>query len=568
MSKLRKIQLFLLTAMVILIVIVIVSFKGKSKEKVKKTAKTERAVSQNIEAGGTRMESGVHVLYRDGVPYATVHFKEAVQDKGQTHLSAPVVTMASAPGKLTADSADLQGNLIVLKGKISLISEKDDISVSLVPPAAFRDGILTGSNAFEMKLNGGTFRGRNFVFKIKGNELLGKENAEFFNGKEGFRILGQSGIANLQDKTLAFVKNVQVILKGKTANRTTADSAFLEMVSGRLFLGGEGEIDFSSSSKVRFTETVLWKKDSLWNGSFSSPIRITSPGRVIFLPNGELKGDELKFPWSILQSGEKFVNTGAGSFSFNNSKINASAPIMTTADAVIRGRNIQGFVSGEKTNVSFPLVQRIDGSWLTGNLGILKSGGHVEISGNVNGTVENRIFRADSAKRDDAASVRLKNAVVWDESSLSFSTADEMAVSKKQFSATGNYRMKQLRKEGKAPLNVYASKATGIEDGPTHLIRNVRTKMEDLNVNAEEAYVYKWGAVFFNARFSGARIKKGRADLLLVLEKQHVVWMLGNADVMDRGGNRLTGHKLTLSTITGRISVYSGKEKVRIKLAL
>ncbi|NOY21901.1 MAG: hypothetical protein GXO70_00105 [Acidobacteria bacterium] len=205
--------------------------------------------------------------------------------------------------------------------------------------------------------------------------------------------------------------------------------------------------------------------------------------------------------------------------------------------------------------------------WVNGVHGALKPNGDFEMAGNIYGELQNRQFLSDCAVMEKNA-IQLKNAIIWDENTQSFSSAGIIKLSKKEFSATNHYEMQSLRGKGQPPLSLSSENAMGSENGPSHLFGNVLTKMEGLTVNAPQAYVYKWGAVFFDADFTGPQVRKGHADLLIVVEKQHVIWMLGNADVTDKGGNRITGHKLTLSTITGRISVYSGKKKVRIKLAL
>lgn len=566
MSRVRKIQLVVLTLMVVLIAIVIINFNsGRVQNPAKKPH--IKSLSQPIESGGTRMESGVHILYRDGSPYATVHFEEAIQKKDKVFLSSPVMQINGIAGKVTADSAELEGSVVELKGRISLMSSEDDLSVSLTPPAVFKDGIVTGTNTFEVSLGSGKFIGKNYVLRIADNELMGKTYAQFIDSRDGFRVQSETGIANLKKKTLTFVKHVRIKGAEDTDFEGTADAAFLDTGTGRLSLVGRGEIKISPVSTVRFTETTLWRETGRWNGWFPTSLTIRENGRITDIPNASLKNDKLSFPWSIVQSENLFLSTGRGSYSFLDRKLHAMAPRGRHKEIRIRGKDISGRDSGEKARILFPMIHQTGLGWVTGSYGSWKLNGSFAMDGNVYGTTQDRQFLADAALIEKD-STELKNAIVWDENTRSFSSAGIMKLSAKQFSATHHYEMKQLRGKGKSPLNLSSESAMGSTDGPTHFSGNVHTTMEGLTVNAPQSYVYKWGAVFFDADFSGLQVRNGHADLLIVVEKDHVVWMLGNADVTDKDGNRIAGHKLTLSTITGRISVYSGKKKVRIKLTL
>ena len=294
MSRVRKIQLVLLTLMVVLIAIVIINFNGG---RVQNPAKKPhiKSLSQPIESGGTRMESGVHILYRDGSPYATVDFKEAIQKKDKVFLSSPVMQITGIAGKVTADSAELEGSVVELKGRISLVSSEDDLSVSLTPPAVFKDGIVTGTNTFEVNLGSGKFIGKNYVLRIADNELMGKTYAQFIDSRDGFRVQSETGIANLKKKTLTFVKDVRIKGTEDTDFEGTADAAFLDTGTGRLSLVGRGEIKISPVSTVRFTETTLWREAGRWNGWFPTSLTIRENGRITDIPNASLKNDKLSF---------------------------------------------------------------------------------------------------------------------------------------------------------------------------------------------------------------------------------------------------------------------------------
>ncbi|NOY21900.1 MAG: hypothetical protein GXO70_00100, partial [Acidobacteria bacterium] len=240
MNRVRRIQLFLLIVMLVLIAVVIGNFnRGRIQEPVK--TPDIKPASQPIASGGTRMERGIHVLYRDGSPYATVHFKEAIQEKDRVHLSSPVLQITGIPGKVTADSAVVQGNIVVLTGKITLLSSKDGISVALAPPATLQDGILTGMDTFEAKMNNGVFKGKGYELRIADNELIGKTHTQFNSSRESFSIQSKTGIANLKEKTLTFVQQVRLTPTENTGFETTTDAAFLNNGTERLSLVGRGK---------------------------------------------------------------------------------------------------------------------------------------------------------------------------------------------------------------------------------------------------------------------------------------------------------------------------------------
>jgi lipopolysaccharide export system protein LptA len=566
MNKVRKFQLYLLAAMLILIAIVIGNINRGSKQQ---TVNTPVSGTESLpaESGSTRMESGIHILYRNGKSYATLHFKEAVQSEGIVNLTLPVLEMAGITGKLTARSAELKGEAVLLRGTISLSSAQDGISVSFAPPANFKDGILSGAGPFQAILNNGVFKGQGYVVKMADSELIAKNHAQFYNSRDGILIRGEAGIASLKKKTLTFVKGVRLTTTGDMGFESIADAVFVNTGTGRLSMVGRGEIILSPHSIARFSETTLWRNSGMWNGTFPGPVCLQESGRVTRIPGATLKNDELTFPWSVVQSQGTFVSTGEGSYSLRNSKLYAKAPYGHHEATSFRGKDISGAHSTKDTNILLPVIRKAGLGWVTGNEGILEQNGNFEMNGSIHGANRNRQFLADSAYIASDA-IQLTNAIIWDEDSRSFSSAGMMKVQNKEYSATGHYQMTQLRGKGEPPMTLSSENATGREGGFAHLFGNVQATMEEVAVKAPQAYVYEWGAIFLDAHFSGLQIKKGRADLLIVMKKQHVVLMLGNADVTDKNGNRITGHKLTLSTITGRISVYSGKKKVRIQLAL
>ncbi len=569
MNRIRKIQIFLLITMFILIAVVILNFnRGKQKKYVKRSTKEKLIEHQGIEAGSTKMEGGIHVLYRNGAPFATVHFQEAIQKKNQLHLIFPVVTMAGSPEKLSSDFADLKNDTIVLKGKIFLLSPKSKISISLSSPATFKNGILTGKNGFKLKLNGGIFSGTHYTLGIHEGKLLGERNAEFSNDNKTFCIKGDRGIADLKTKTLAFVRNVRITEENRSGNITLSDSAFLDTVSKRIFLSGKGEIKLSSGATIFFAEAIFRKYGNSWNGEFSSPLKLKENGRILYLPNALLQDGKLYFPWSILKSENTILTSAQGNFSLQNSIFQLKFPVFQkNDDLIISGKTFLGKIPGRKSKIQFPVVFRQNTGWISGENGKIISAHSLQMNGNVTGKIQNRFFVADTAKLSNG-SIILKNSIIWDEDTRSLSSAKTFIMCDNQFSANGNYRMKQLQKRNETPLTLSASTAVGLVNGPIHLRGKVHAEIDELSIFALESYVYEWGAVFFNSIFSGKQLKQGKADFLIVLKKNHSVQMLGKAEIVDRKGNRLQGHKLTLSTITGRISVYSGKKKVRIKLAL
>ncbi|NOZ12801.1 MAG: hypothetical protein GXO69_04020 [Acidobacteria bacterium] len=568
MNRIRKIQFFLLLAMLFLIAVVILNFdRGKQKIVTEKTAEKEINKARNLEAGSTKMESGVHVLYRNGVPFATVHFKEAVQKKNQLHLTSPVVKMSGSPEKLISDSADLKNDIIVLNGKISLLSPENRISVSLTPPAIFKNGILTGGNSFSLKLNGGVFSGTNYTLKVHEGRLLGKENVKFINDKKNFCIRSMRGVADLKAKTLAFVRDVRITEENGSGNVTLSDAAYWDTPSRCMFLSGKGKLQLSSGAAIFFAEAVLRKNGNKWDGNFPSPLNLKENGRILYLPNAVLRGGDLHFPWSILRSGNILMTSAQGNFNLQNSAYNAKSPVFRKKNLNASGRILLGKISDGKAEIQWPFLSNPGIGWIYGRKGEITSLRRFFINGNITGRIHSRIFTADRAKTSKGTIV-LENSTIWDEDTRSFSCANRFVIRGKQFSADGNYRMKQLQGHGTAPLKLSASTATGAVNSPIHLQGKVHAEIDKLSISASESYVYEWGAVFFHSVFSGKQIKQGKADFLIILKKDHSARMLGNAEVTDLKGNRIQGHKLTLSTITGRISVYSGKKKVRIKLAL
>jgi len=568
MNKVRKIQLYLLAAMLILIAIVIGNINRGSKQQIVNTP-VSGTESLPAESGSIRMESGIHILYRNGKSYATIHFKEAVQSEDVVNLTLPVLEMAGITGKLTAQSAELKGEAVLLRGTISLSSAQEGISASFTPPAIFKDGILSGAGPFQAFLTDGVFKGQGYVVKMADSELIAKNHAQFSNTGDGILLQGEIGVMNLKRKSFTFVKTVRLRSTGNTEFESTTDAAILDTATGRLLLAGGGEIKISPLTVVRFTEATLWRKSGMWSGRFPAPVCLRGNGRTAYLPGGTIKDSKLIFPWSIVQTNDVFVSTGEGSYSFQNSRLHAIAPYGRGLNANFTGTDIFSTRPSvdQGATITFPEIKRAGLGWATGNRGKLKANGNFELNGNIHGGMRNRQFLADSAHivRD---AIQLTNAIIWDEGSRTFSSAGMMKVQNKEYSATDHYQMTQLRGKGKTPLTLRSENATGREGGFAHLFGNVQTTMEEVAVKAPQSYVYEWGAIFFDAHFSGLQIKKGRADLLIVMKKQHVVLMLGNADITDKNGNRITGHKLTLSTITGRISVYSGKKKVRMRLAL
>lgn len=566
MNKVRRIQLSLLAAMLVLIAIVIGNINRGSKQQ---TVNTPVSGTESLpaESGSTRMESGIHILYRNGKSYATLHFKEAVQSETIVNLTLPVLEMAGITGKLTARSAELKGEAVLLLGTISLSSAQEGIVVSFTPPAIFKDGILSGAGPFQAILNNGVFKGQGYVVKMADSELIAKKHAQFYNSRDGILIRGEVGIASLKKETLTFVKGVRLRTTGDMGFESTGDAVFVNTRTGQLSLVGRGEIILSPHSTARFSEATLWRNSGMWNGTFPTPVCLQESGRVTHLPGATLKNDKLTFPWSVVQSQDTFVSTGEGSYSLLNSKLYAMAPNGHHMATSFRGTDISGAHSTKDTNIRLPDIRRAGFGWATGNEGVLEQNGNFEINGNIHGEMRHRQFLADSAHIAGDA-IQLTNAIIWDEDSRSFSSAGMMKVQNKEYIATDHYQMTQLRGKGEKSLTLSSENATGSEGGFAHLFGNVQTTMEEVAVKAPQSYIYEWGAIFFDAKFSGLQIRKGRADLLIVMKKQHVVLMLGNAEVTDKNGNRITGSKLTLSTITGRISVYSGKKKVRIQLAL
>jgi len=568
MNRIRKIQLSLFVAMLILIAIVVGNFNHGHRQETMKASETDAAPLPS-ESGETRMESGVHVLYRNGKPYATLHFKEAVKTGDVVRLANPVLELTGVAGKLTAEFADLQGETVLLKGDITFYSPQDKLSVSLAPPATFKDGIISGAGVIQATLNTGVFEGNGYVVKISDGELLAKKRAQFSNTGDGILLQGEIGVMNLKRKSFTFVKTVRVRSLGNTEFESTTDAAILDTATGRLLMAGGGEIKISPLTVVRFTEATLWRKSGMWNGRFPAPVYLRGKGRTAYLPGGSIKDSKLIFPWSIVQTNDVFVSTGEGSYSLQNSRLHAIAPYGRGLNTNFTGTDIfsTGLSSDQGATITFPEIKRAGLGWATGNRGKLKANGNFEMEGNVSGEVQNRQFLTDSAYIAGDF-IRLRNAISWDENTQSFSSGGVVKIENNQYTASNQYQMTRYRGKGKAPLTISSENARGIEGGPVHLSGDVRTTMEKIVVNAPQSYVYEWGSVFFDADFSGLQVQKGHADLLIVVSKQHVVIMLGNADVTDKDGNHITGHKLTLSTITGRISVYSGKKKVRMRLAL
>ena len=568
MNKLRKIQLFILVAMVVLISIVIGNFNSGEKPNPTQAPSVGNKASRQQRGNGTRMERGVHVLYRDGKPYATVHFKEAVQGKKTVNLTSPVLEIAGVDGKVTAESALIEGDLVVLQGKISLLSSRDGISVSLSPPATLNQGVLIGAGKFAATINNGLFSGTGYRLPIADHELVGIRDAMFTDTERGFQIQAVTGIANLKSKTLTFVKDVQLNVTGNSTMRTTTDMAFLNTVSGVISLAGRGRTEFSEDTNILFSEGKLKHNSGKWSGSFPEFIHIIKKDRIFLVPNAILKDSDLSFPWAVVRSKDGFlVNTGPGSYSLRDSEIKAVNPIGMKEGEKIYGTVFSWENSGQKGTIFSPVLRKQGYGWISGDRGILHQNGTMEVRQNVHGQVQDRQFSSDTAVVKKK-SILMKNAVVWDRKSQSFSIAGQLRLKEKNFFASDDYQLKQLRGKKQAPFVLTSENAEGNVDGPSHLFGNVITTMENLTVQAPQSYVYRWGAVFFNADFHGKQVRRGYADLLIVIPGQHIVRMLGNSVVTDKNGNRIVGHKLTLSTITGRISVYSGKEKVKVKLAL
>ncbi len=567
MSGIRKIQFLLLFGMALLIAVVIGNFNNTQ---VKKTAKTVSLSQKSgpVVSGGTRMENGVHVLYRNGDPYATVHFKVATQEKkDRVELKSPVLEISGVTGKIEADFATIQGNKVVLRGKIRLFSPENGASVSLAPPAVFTEGTLSGTGKFRVRLKDGTFKGKGFLIKINADELVGEDGTEFVNSTEGLRIESETGVVNYKNKTFGFLGHVQLTVNSETRFFSTGDAVFLDTVTGKLCLIGRGRILFSSGTLVRFPEATLRQSGGGWNGDFPTVTSISQKGKICFFPNTRLQNNRFFFPRSTIQSKDQIFNTGAGYFSLSDSEFSAKRPLGNGKKASLKGEKIFSHDIGKGVKILHPEIRKMNRDWLVADRGEFRQNGTIQMTGNVIGELEDRILSADTASMR-GGTVYLKNAIVWDEMSRSFSISGSLELTGKQLIANNGYYLKRFGEKNSSVLTVSSDRASVASGGPRRLLGHVKTNMEQLNVLSREAFIYNWGAIFLDAVFSGNQIKKGKAGLVIISEKSHNVWMLDRADVTDRNGNRITGQKLTLSTITGRISVYSGNKKVRVKLVL